>query len=171
MVGNISSTSSFAYNGTFGNVTLSAFYNPAGASSSSFVVQYADLIDGLTIGAGTGEVDTTQDEESMWVKYVMGGITVGFQRSEVDFAAAASNDAESDHYGISFAVNEDLTVSAGRQEVDFSGSLEDEESSGVSMSYTMGGLTIAGHANSTDTQDGVSSEDETSKSINFAFAF
>jgi outer membrane protein OmpU len=171
MVGNISSTSSFAYNGTFGNVTLSAFYNPAGASSSSFVVQYADLIDGLTIGAGTGEVDTTQDEESMWVKYVMGGITVGFQRSEVDYAAAATNDAESDHYGISFAVNEDLTVSAGRQEVDFSGSLEDEESSGVSMSYTMGGLTIAGHANSTDTQDGVSSEDETSKSINFAFAF
>jgi len=171
MVGNISSTSSFAYNGTFGNVTLSAFYNPAGASSSSFVVQYADLIDGLTIGAGTGEVDTTQDEESMWVKYVMGGITVGFQRSEVDYAAAATNDAESDHYGISFAVNEDLTVSAGRQEVDFSGSLEDEESSGVSMSYTMGGLTIAGHANSTDTQDGVAAEDETSKSINFAFAF
>ena len=171
MVGNISSTSSFAYNGTFGNVTLSAFYNPAGASSSSFVVQYADLIDGLTIGAGTGEVDTTQDEESMWVKYVMGGITVGSQRSEVDYAAAATNDAESDHYGISFAVNEDLTVSAGRQEVDFSGSLEDEESSGVSMSYTMGGLTIAGHANSTDTQDGVAAEDETSKSINFSFAF
>ena len=171
MVGNISSTSSFAYNGTFGNITLSAFYNPASASSSSFVVQYADLIDGLTIGGGTGEVDTTQDESSMWVKYVMGGITVGFQRSEVDFSAAASNDAESDHYGISFAVNEDLTVSAGRQEVDFSGSLEDEESSGVSMSYTMGGLTIGGHANSTDTQDGVAAEDETSKSINFSFAF
>ncbi len=171
MVGNISSTSSFAYNGTFGNVTLSAFYNPAGASSSSFVVQYADLIDGLTIGAGTGEVDTTQDEESMWVKYVTGGITVAWQRSEVDFSSTSSNDTESDHYGISFAVNEDLTVSAGRQEVDFSGSLEDEESSGVSMSYTMGGMTIAGHANSTDTQNGVAAEDETSKSINFAFAF
>jgi outer membrane protein OmpU len=171
VVGNISSTSSFAYNGTFGNITLSAFYNPASASSASFVVQYADLIDGLTIGAGTGEVDTTQDEESMWVKYVTGGITVAWQRSEVDFSATSSNDTEADHYGISFAVNEDLTVSAGRQEVDFSGSLEDEESSGVSMSYTMGGMTVAGHANSTDTQNGVSGEDETSKSINFAFAF
>ena len=171
VVGNISSTSSFAYNGTFGNITLSAFYNPASASSSSFVVQYADLIDGLTIGAGSGEVTTTQDEESMWVKYVTGGITVAWQRSEVDFSATSSNDTEADHYGISFAVNEDLTVSAGRQEVDFSGSLEDEESSGVSMSYTMGGMTVAGHANSTDTQNGVSGEDETSKSINFAFAF
>jgi len=39
------------------------------------------------------------------------------------------------------------------------------------MSYTMGGMTIAGHANSTDTQNGVAAEDETSKSINFAFAF
>ena len=83
-----------------------------------------------------------------------------------------SRELEADHYGISFAVNEDLTISAGRQEVDFSGSgLEDEESSGMSASYTMGGLTIAGHANSTDSQDGASGEDEESKSINFAFAF
>ena len=151
VVGNISSTSSFAYNGTFGNLTVSAFWNPASVSSSSFVLQYADLIDGLTIGAGTGEVTTTQDEESMWVKYVTGGITVGWQRSEVDFAAAATSDTEADHYGISFAVNEDLTVSAGRQEVDFSGSgKEDEESSGISASYTMGGMTLAGAMNEVD---------------------
>ena len=172
VVGNISSTSSFAYNGTFGNLTLSAFYNPASTSSSSFVLEYADLIDGLTIGAGTGEVTTTQDEESVWVKYVVGNITLGWQRSEVDFAAAATADTEADHYGVSFQVNEDLAVSAGRQEVDFSTSGKaDEESSGVSVSYTMGGLTVAGHANSTDNQDGNESEDETSKSINFSFAF
>ena len=97
---------------------------------------------------------------------------MAWQRSEVDYSAATSRDEEGDHYGISFAVNEDLTVSAGRQEVDFSTSgNEDEESSGVSASYTMGGLTIAGHANSTDSQNGVSGQNETSKSINFAFAF
>ena len=70
VVGNISSTSSFAYNGTFGSLTVSAFYNPASTSSSSFVLEYADLIDGLTIGAGTGEVGVTQDEETMYVKSV-----------------------------------------------------------------------------------------------------
>ena len=172
VVGNMSSTSSFSYNGTFGNLTVSAMWNPASVSSSSVVLQYADLIDGLTIGAGSGEVTTTQDEESMWIKYVMGGATMAYQRSEVDYAASTSRDEEADHYGISFAVNEDLTVSAGRQEVDFSTSgNEDEESSGVSASYTMGGLTIAGHANSTDSQNGVSGQDEESKSINFAFAF
>jgi len=172
VVGNISSTSSFAYNGTFGGLTISAFYNPASTSSTSVVLEYADLIDGLTIGAGTGEVDTTQDEESVWLKYVTGAITVGFQRSEKDYAAATSSDEEADHYGISFAVNEDLTISAGRQEVDFSASGKvDEESSGVSASYTMGGLTIAGHSNKTDGQGGTSGENEESKSINFAFAF
>ena len=172
VVGNISSTNAFNYNGTFGSLTVSAMYSPASTSSSSVVLEYADLIDGLTIGAGTGEVGVTQDEETMYIKYVMGGATFGFQRSEVDFAAAATSATEADHYGISFAVNEDLTVSAGRQEVEFSTSgKEDEESSGVSASYTMGGLTIAGHANSTDSQDGTSGEDEESKSINFAFAF
>ena len=172
ITGNMSSTSSFSYNGTFGNLTVSAMWNPASVSSSSVVLQYADLIDGLTIGAGSGEVTTTQDEESVWIKYVYGGATMAWQRSEIDYSAATSRDEEGDHYGISFAVNEDLTVSAGRQEVDFSTSgNEDEESSGVSASYTMGGLTIAGHANSTDSQNGVSGQNETSKSINFAFAF
>ena len=52
-----------------------------------------------------------------------------------------------------------------------SGGTFDQESTGVSASYTMGGMTIAGHANSTDSQHGTSGEDETSKSINFAFAF
>ena len=172
VVGNISSTSSFAYNGTFGSLTVSAFYNPASVSSSSFVLQYADLIDGLTIGAGTGEVTTTQDEESMWVKYVTGGITLGWQRSEVDFAAAATSDTEADHYGISFAVNEDLTVSAGRQEVDFSGAgTADEESSGISASYTMGGMTIAAVFNQTDSVAGSSGTDKEFKEVSVAFAF
>ena len=172
VVGNISSTNAFNYSGTFGNLTVSAMLSPASTSSSSVVLEYADLIDGLTIGAGSGEVGTTQDEESVWVKYTMGGATMAYQRSEVDYAASTSRDEEADHYGISFAVNEDLTVSAGRQEVDFSSTgVEDEESSGVSASYTMGGLTIAGHANSTDSQNGVSGQDEESKSINFAFAF
>ena len=172
VVGNISSTNAFNYNGTFGSLTVSAMYSPASTSSSSFVLEYADLMDGLTIGAGTGEVGTTQDEETMYVKYVMGGATIGWQRSEVDFAAAATSDTEADHYGISFAVNEDLTVSAGRQEVDFSGSgKEDEESSGISASYTMGGVTLGGAMNKTDNIQGTASRDNEGYEFTLSFAF
>jgi len=172
VVGGQSSTKAFSYNGTFGGLTISAMYTPASVSSSSIVLQYADLIDGLTIGGGQGEITTTEDEESMWVKYVTGGLTMAYQRSKNDYAATGTSDEDGDHYGISFAVNEDLTVSVGRQEVDFSGSgMSDEESSGVSASYTMGGLTVAGHSNKTDNLGGTSGSNQESKSINFAFAF
>ncbi len=172
VVGGVSSTSAFSYNGTFGGLTISAMYTPASVSSSSLVLQYADLVDGLTIGAGQGEITTTEDEESVWVKYVTGGITMAYQRSKNDYSAVGTSDEEGDHYGISFAVNEDLTVSVGRQEVDFSGSgMSDEESSGISASYTMGGLTVAGHSNKTDNLGGTSGSNQESKSINFAFAF
>jgi hypothetical protein len=70
VVGNISSTNSFAYNGTFGDFTLSAFYNPASTSSTSYVIQHVGLMDGLTLGIGTGEVTTAQDEETAFLKYV-----------------------------------------------------------------------------------------------------
>jgi outer membrane protein OmpU len=169
VVGNISSTNAFNYNGTFGNVTLSAIHSPASTSSSSIVIEYANLIDGLTIGAGEGEVGVGTDESTMYIKYVTGGITFGYQISEIDLTAAG-NDKEADHVGVSFAVNENLTVSAGKQDVEFSGAANDEESTGISASYTMGGLTIAGHANGTDNQNG-GTENEDSKSVNFSFAF
>ena len=108
----------------------------------------------------------------MWVKYVTGGITVGWQRSEVDFSAAATADTEADHYGISFAVNEDLTVSAGRQEVDFEGGgKEDEESSGISASYTMGGMTLAGAMNDIDNMAGTATRDHEGYEFTLSFAF
>ena len=40
VVGNISSTNAFAYNGTFGNITVSAFHSPASTSSSSISVLF-----------------------------------------------------------------------------------------------------------------------------------
>ena len=167
--GNISSTNAFAYNGTFGNITLSAFHNPASVSSSSIVLVYADLIDGLTIGYGTGEVGAGTDEETLYMTYTTGGLTFGYQKSKIDLTGAG-NDKDTDHVGISFAVNENLTVSAGKHDVEFSTVTKDEESTGVSASYTTGGLTIAGHANGTDNQNG-GSENEDSKSVNFSFAF
>ena len=169
IVGNISSTNAFAYNGTFGNITVSAFHSPASVSSSSIVLVYDNLIDGLSIGYGTGEVGAGTDEETLYMTYTTGGLTFGYQRSAIDLTAAG-NDKDAEHVGVSFAVNENLTVSAGKQDVDFSTTAKDEESTGISASYTTGGLTIAGHANGTDNQNG-GSENEDSKSVNFSFAF
>ena len=47
----------------------------------------------------------------------------------------------------------------------------DEESSGISASYTMGGMTVAGVFNAVDSQNGTSGRDRTRKEISVAFAF
>jgi outer membrane protein OmpU len=95
--------------------------------------------------------------------------TVGIQTSSID---AASADQDRLGMAISLAVNENLSVSYGMSTVDFETStLSDEESSGISASYTMGGMTIAGVFNAVDSQNGTSGRDRTRKEISVAFAF
>ena len=62
----------------------------------------------------------------------MGGVTLGYQMTEVD----TSNDEDARMYGASFAVNDDLTISYGRQTVEIQGKADDEINSGFSASYT-----------------------------------
>ena len=56
--------------------------------------------------------------------------------------------------------------------VDFeTASLSDEESSGVSASYTMGGMTFAAVMNQTDSVAGSAGTDYSRKELSVAFAF
>ena len=48
----------------------------------------------------------------MYVTYTMGAISVGYQTTDVD-ATAANSDIERTAYGISFAVNDNLSVGYG----------------------------------------------------------
>ena len=70
------------------------------------------------------------------------------------------------------AVNDNISVSIGRQTVDMGGSTAtDEQSTGVSASYTMGSMTIKGHANKTDDGDGTSGKNDASKGLSLSFSF
>ena len=160
------------YNGTFGGIGVSLAWtkDPTG-SDSSWVVTYDGLADGLDVGFGMGENGNTDDHYTAWLKYTAGSITAAYQRSEVDFVAAATNTQKSDHVGISFALNENLTLSAGRQNVDMGAGKTDEESTGVAASYTMGSLTLAGHANKTDDVGGTAGSEDSVKELSVAFAF
>ena len=65
-----------------------------------------------------------------------------------------------------------MSVSYGVSTVDFeTSSLSDEESSGISASYTMGGMTFAGVFNQTDSVAGTSGTDKEFKELSVAFAF
>ena len=165
---------SFGYEVSTMGVTLSASWTKeATGTDTSMVIISDDLMDGLQLGYGMGtntaSITTENDHTTMWAKYTAGMATVGLQKSTIDKASA---DEDRLHAAISLAVNENLSVSFGQSTVDFeTASLADEESSGISASYTMGGMTFAAVMNQTDSVAGTSGTDKEYKEVSVAFAF
>ena len=164
----------FGYEVSAMGLTLSASMGKeAQGTDTSLVLVANDLMDGLSVGYGFGSnsVSATQEDDhtTVYATYTMGMATVGFQRSKIDKPSA---DEERDAAAISLAINENMSVSYGVSTVDFeTASLSDEESSGVSASYTTGGITIGAVFNSTDTVAGTAGTDKEFKEISVAFAF
>ena len=164
----------FGYEVSAMGVTASASWaREAQGTDTSLVLVANDLMDGLSVGYGFGSnsISATQEDDhtTMYATYTMGMATVGVQRSKIDKPSA---DEERDAAAISLAINENLSVSYGVSTVDFeTASLSDEESSGVSASYTTGGITIGAVFNSTDTVAGSAGTDKEFKEISVAFAF
>ena len=171
-VAGISNSNNLGYNATFGSVTVSAQYTNNGSggnSDSGWALTYAGF-DGISVGFGMADDGTATDEATIFVTYVVGGITVGYQKSDIDYSAS-TNDEERNHIAASIAVNENLSISYGRSEVDMGSGKVDEESSGISASYTMGSITVAAVSNATDNVSGTSGTDDTYKELSIAFAF
>ena len=91
-------------------------------SYTDFGIQITpEMVEGLTIGYGFAELDdtatTTIDNETLFVKYAVGGFTLGYQTHEAD-GSAASKDDESTTWGVSYAVNENMTIGYGERDYD-----------------------------------------------------
>ena len=164
----------FGYEVSMMGVTASAsMAREAQGTDSSLVLVANDLMEGLSVGYGMGTNSTSStvenDHDTMWITYTAGMATVGIQKSSIDKSSA---DEDRLAYAISLAINENLSVSYGISDVDFeTASLTDEESSGVSASYTMGGMTVGLVMNSTDSVAGAAGTDAEVKEVSVAFAF
>jgi len=170
---NLSETNTLYYKNSFAGFSVNLAYTDEGqhgASDEHGVVTF-DMMDGFQVGIGGGEEGAHMDMETFFVKYTMGNVTAAYQRTNLDFTAAGTNDNESDSIGIGFAVNDDLSVSVGMTEVDMGAGNNDEESSGVSASYTMGGMSITAIANNQDNTGGSATADDAYKELSVAFAF
>ena len=138
-----------------------------------------EMVEGLTVGYGMAELDDTTttsiDNETFFVKYAVGGFTLGYQTHEADSSVAADND-ESTSWGISYAVNENMTIAYGERDYDddtstAGSSSSEQHDSGFSASYTMGGMTIAGHMNTNDNVGGSTAATNDKESYEFALTF
>jgi outer membrane protein OmpU len=180
-VGGPSSNNMFRYSNSTAvdNVTIVASYSPSGDTtedegSTDFGITYTG-IENLTVGAATGEDkgDSTSNAEStnMYVTYVFDSFTIGAQSASLD-SEAANGDRDFTAYGVSYAVSEDLSLSYGMSTIDFENTAkEDQEATGISFSYTMGSMTLAGAHNTVDNVAGTSASDNSGYEVDLSFAF
>ena len=137
-----------------------------------------EMVEGLTIGYGMAELDDTTstsiDQETMFIKYAIGGLTVAYQTHEADGSTADKND-ESESFGVSYAINENMTIAYGQRDYNDDTSSNsttvEQNDSGISASYTMGGMTIAGHMNQNDNVGGSTDATNDKESYEFALTF
>ena len=146
-----------------------------GGSDTSVNVKYADLIDGLTLSVGRSDLNSAQangtEEQTISAKYVMGGITLMYADATMDDDASGGTDYDSRHMGVSFAVNDDLTISYDVSKADKSSASVDEQSSSLQASYTMGSMTIKGHVSKTDDSGFVSGAEDNGKAVAVSWSF
>ncbi|MBD1151721.1 porin, partial [Pelagibacterales bacterium SAG-MED25] len=161
------------YKNTFGGATVSASMDYQQNSPTTSLAVSMPLMEGLEIGAGIStdqdSATTEQDIETMYVKYSMGGISVGYQVTDVE-RTAANSDIERTAYGISFAVNDNLSVGYGISDTEFEEFTPDEENTGIGIAYTSGGMKLGIINNTKDNAGGTAGEQEmTEFQLTFAF--
>ena len=176
-VTDVGSDPSINYKISLSGITASASYSRTGVGTdTSVALVAADLVEGAEFGVGTATnvTSTSGIEDDMmtaYAKYTSGPVTVGVQLSEID-KTAANSDIDREAAAISFAVNENLSVSWGISTVQYEdASLVDAESTGISASYTMGGMTLGAVANKTDSFGGASGTDREFTEVSLSFAF
>jgi len=167
---------------SFSGVTVHASYVNAAAGGVSMYHDMGiqikpEMVDGLTLGYAVGEVEETAgvmvDESTMFVTYATGGFTLGYQTSEAD-GPTTTEDDDSTSMSISYAVSDDFTIAYGTHELDLGSATAagtDQESSGWSASYTMGGMSISGMMNTVDNVAGSATADKKGYELELGFAF
>jgi outer membrane protein OmpU len=134
-------------------------------SGYDIVLDYNALVDGLNIfggysaieqaaattgGAGgvMGGADGDRTQKVMGATYAVGGFTLGYQYSldaKQSVSGAATSFYENDAYGISFAINDDLSISYGSHKSDrnlTNGTNVEAEATSLQLAYSMGGASL-----------------------------
>jgi len=144
-----------------GNVADKVASGDTGVGSGyDIVLRSTGVADGLDLFAGFSEIEQaaesagseTQGDRTSYIwgaKYAVGSVTLGYQylRDNVQSSAVTGvRYYENDHYGVSFNVNDDLSISYGETKstrADQGTVATQAKMQSLQLSYTMGGATIA----------------------------
>ena len=189
-------TGGINYTNTFSDVAVDLLYRKGGGASNadggtatagasggnvkSLNLQTSALMDGLSLGMGYQTTDTFADgddeESSFYVTYASPmGLSVGIQTYELDDAASANSDEDSDMYGVAYSVNDNLSISYGVKSTDFtkSGAGDTMKTTGIGAAFSSGGITLSIQKNEGECAGGycTSSNEDENLEVAVSFAF
>jgi outer membrane protein OmpU len=180
-IGSAGSNNMFHYSNSdlMDGLKVSASYVPSGtgeaSSSTDWAVEYTG-VEGLTLGYASGENNATAgsetDNNTMYAKYAYGPVTVGIQESEIDASTAAATD-EFSAMGITYQVSDDLTIGYTESSYNAGDQDADQDSTNLSVSYTMGSMTLAAGFAEEENRGGLTTavNDMKGYAIDLSFAF
>jgi len=166
----------WGYDTTMGDMAISASYNQQPGTGKSgpetgLAFVYSGF-DSMELSAGYFDDGDEAENNTFGIKYTMGQVTAAYQMTEINYSGTATKDQDASHYGISVAVNDSLSISAGQQNVEFDTAAEDETNSGIGASYTMGSISMYGGFNKLENVGGSATAADVEASIfNISFAF
>jgi len=141
-------------------------------------------MDGLTLYGGIASVAVDQnlaafngdkDEKTVGATYAVGGFTLGYQWSEEETGRATTlTKYTNDGYGVTFAINDDLSIGYNHYESEQTSTTNvTEEASSIQIAYTMGGASIrlaeASGENIGYNTAAINDKDATTLSVSLAF--
>jgi len=133
----------YGFTGDFGVKGLNTYYFKSNQKKSSGVTAQTRDADARSIGAS----------------YNMGQFSVGYADKKYNFiqtsgstgSTAGTNDISEKHYGVAYAVDNNLSIGAIYAKGDFSGSTATQKTKGVNIGYNLGPVALTvGYAQNTD---------------------
>jgi outer membrane protein OmpU len=108
--------------------------------------------EGMTVYGGLSKIDQHQSttysddvtEMTAGIKYAVGSFTLGYQYSkEENGRASTTTEYQNDGYGVTFAINDDLSIGYNNYKSEQAGTTAVEtEASSVQIAYSAGGLSV-----------------------------
>ena len=168
----------YSDNLTTDNVTNDGAVSTSGTdngTSHSIGIQYP-VGDSVNIygGIGTeGQADGKDiDHQTIGVKATFGAVLVGIQRNdEDDTAASSATDLDTTIIGVSFMVNENLSISYGTHNTSSSASSVDQDIDSIQAAYSMGGISVKAQNSKAEGVANTASTTSEKTEIMVSFAF
>jgi len=147
----------------------------AGGYDRSMSLKWSDADLGLTFGVGTSELEPDNgaggdNETAVGASYTMGAFKIGANHNETDYGST-TNDIDNQAYGVSYAVNDDLTISYQVVTNSRDTAAQDEQITQIAASYSMGSISFSGFVGKQSDVSGTAGSDDAEKHITMSVAF